>query len=284
MDNETAYKVLKDWGDHKAGEIFSSAELAEADAIEGLIADGTIEVVEPVAPEAKPDQAATDAQAAAGAAATNVPAEPAPAPAPKTTPEAGPAAPDLAKQQTDKVQPVAQGILEDMTTMLIPEDGVSFNMDALELATIKRFLDADLNITTDVPLAFQYVVSGLTGLSQVLAHCAYPEPHTQVDYAEAARAVLAIIAKANAELGDTATAAQSLQAAKADLEALFADKNMSAIDVRYIVNSIMQSFQSLQLGTEKSIEESMSRAQAKAFGVGDVIDVTMGKLDAFLNA
>lgn len=189
---------------------------------------------------------------------------------------------DLGKEQTDRVLPVAQGVLEDMATMLIPEDGVSFDMAPLELATIHRMLVGDLNITTEVPLAFQYVVSGLTGLTQALAECTYYEPHTQADYAAASRKILAIITKA--QLGDTATAAESLKSAKAELEALFAEKKLSAIDVRYIVNSIMSSYQTMQLGAEKSIEESMARAQAKAFGVEDTVDVTVGQLDKYLNS
>jgi hypothetical protein len=190
--------------------------------------------------------------------------------------------PDLEAEQVSRVMPVAQGVLEDMATMLIPEDGISFDLAPLELAIITRLLKGDLNITTEVPLAFQYVLSGITGLTQALAGCTYHEPHTQADYADASRRILAIMAKVQPKLGDTATAATSISEAKAELEALFAEKQLSAIDVRYIVNSIMSSFETVRNGAEKSIEESMERAQAKSFGVEGVQDVTMGKLDTYL--
>jgi hypothetical protein len=46
----------------------------------------------------------------------------------------------------------------------------------------------------------------------------------------------------------------------------------------------MSSFETMRNGAEKSIEESMERAQAKSFGVESVQDVTMGKLNTFLEA
>lgn len=177
---------------------------------------------------------------------------------------------DLEKQQNERVAPVVQGILEDATTMLIPEDGVSFDLSELELATIQRLLNGDLNITTEVPLAFQGVLGAFANLTNVLQDCAYAEPHSQADYARVSRAILSIVAQTKPE------------DMKPALETLFAENKMSAIDVRYIVSSITSTFETMRLGAEKSIEESMERAQAKSFGVESVQDVTMGKLDAYL--
>lgn len=191
---------------------------------------------------------------------------------------------DLAAQQTERVSTVADAILGDLGTLLIPEDGVTFDLAPLELATIQHLLDGDLNITTEVPMAFQYVMSGFTGLSQVLADCTFHESHTQEDYAHAAREILVILAKAGTALGDTATAAAGLQAAKEELEALFATEQLSSIDMRYIMSSIVSTFQTLQNGVEKSVEESMERAQAKSFGVQSVQDVTMSKIDTYLKS
>lgn len=202
--------------------------------------------------------------------------------APTDTTTAPDPKPDLAKEQADKVTGVAQGLLEDMATMLMPLDGKTFDLKPLELATLARILAADLKLQTEVPLTFQYTTSGITGLLQILQDCTYHEPHTQADFAEAAREILAILAKAKASLGDTATVAESLASVKAELETRFADKQLSAIDVRYILNSITSTFDTLRNGVEKSIEESMERAQAKAFSVESVQDVSMGKLDSFL--
>lgn len=203
---------------------------------------------------------------------------------PQKQPDNTEAAVDLTAEQAARVQPVSQQIIDDMATMLMPADGVSFDLAPLELATVVHMRDADLKLTTEVPLAFQGVLAALSGLSKVLQGSTFTEPHTQAEYAEIAQAMLAILAKAGVNTADQTSAAESLKSGEAELNALFAEKKLSAMEANYVFNSILSTFETMRLGAEKSLEESMERAQVKMLGITDITEASVGKLDSYLKS
>lgn len=191
----------------------------------------------------------------------------------------------LDQLRDEKCIPVAHGILNDIAVDLIPADAnekVDYNPILLKI--LQRNLEADLNITSDIPYVFQLVLGVLSGLNKTVQGV-NTVPIDDVRYGAIGKKVLGILATANitiAEKVDPEQVDKEFAPVAEQLSALFAEEKLSMLEVKYIMDNIFESFNTVQNIHMTSIAQSTERAEAKLFGVEFMTDMTLGKLDKVL--
>lgn len=191
---------------------------------------------------------------------------------------------DLDKERDDRCYPVVYGILSDMVEGLVPEDASS-DTKALELKTLQRTLDANLNIALDNPYVFQLILGVFSAFNATIAQCA-TVPIDRTRYAGIARKMLAILNEAHPRLNPPQESDVEADFApiKEKINALFAEEKLNGLEVQYIIGALLQAFKNLQEGFMLSVEGSSKRAEARVFGVEDMTDLTMADLDRVLRS
>lgn len=189
---------------------------------------------------------------------------------------------DLDKVRDEKCIPIAREILKDMTTDLVGENEVA-DFKPLILKTLKRTLDADLNIAMEVPYLFQLILGVLSGLNGAV-HKSSPVKIDDVRYASIVRRLLTMVSDANIKMGAVTPeeSAKEFEPLVSKFNDLFSAENLSFVEIKYVMDSIFDSFKSATDLFNKSLEESSQKAEAKLFGVDTMSDLTMGKLNSVL--
>lgn len=197
------------------------------------------------------------------------------------------AEPNLDKMRDERVVPLVHDTLHDLAELLIPEDASKeVNFNPLILKILERTFGADLNITTEVSYLFQMILSVLTVLNTTVQKTT-TVPIDDVRYGAIAKKVLAIVAGEQFRLGQDVKP-EELQADFAPVQekinALFAEEKLTMLEVKYIMDNIFSSFTAVHNGFQSSLEQSAARAEAKLFGVDNMNDLTMKKLNEILTA
>lgn len=199
------------------------------------------------------------------------------------TPTTG-ATPDLDAARDIKVIPVARAVLNDMALELVPENAAEkIDYNSLLLKMLQRALDADLNLTSDNPYLFQLVLKLMSGLNATVQTCA-TVPIDDVRYGNIGRKILAILATANLTL-PTTTPEQDLEEfapVKEQISALFLEEKLTMIEVKYIMDNLFDSFGAVQNLFMMKMSEVSDQAAAKLFGLNDMTDLSMKKVDEVL--
>lgn len=193
---------------------------------------------------------------------------------------------NLDKKRDDKCFPVMRGVLSDMVTDLIPENAnEKIDYNPIVKKILQRELDADLNLTTEVPYIFQGLLGVFAGLNITVQGCEMI-PADDVRYGAIAKKVLGIVDDANVSLGDPSKEQieKDFEPAKARLNALFAEEKLTAFEVKYIMDNIFDALKTVEGIIAAQIEDSASRAEAKLFGIDSKVDLTMKILDDVLKA
>lgn len=202
------------------------------------------------------------------------------------SPYIAPEVPNLEKLRDDKCLPVAQAMLEDMVELLIPADpanGVEWKPIVMKM--LERSLEADLNIQTEVSYVPQLILGALSGLNITTQGCDIA-PVDEVRYAAIGKKILSMVAGAkvrmvNVKPEDTEVDFASV---KEQLNKLFAEEKLNRLEVKFILDNIFESFKAATTIFTHSLDSSVARAEAKAFAVEAMSDVTMKMLDGFLTA
>ena len=196
-----------------------------------------------------------------------------------------PAEPNADQLREEKCAPVVYGMIDDMAAGLIPEDGISFDLQALEMKVLQRAFDADLNVTTENPYIFQLALGVLGALNATVSQATFT-PIDDVRFARIARKILGFLKDAKVRLNPPAESdvAADFAPIKEQVNTLFAEEKITALEARYLMTSILEAFKNLQTGFMTSVENSSAKAEAKLFGVQEMSDVTMGTLDKVLKS
>lgn len=196
------------------------------------------------------------------------------------------AEPDLDKLRDDKCTPLARGILSDMVAELVPEDiNSKVDFHPLVIKCLKRSLEADLNLTTETTYIFQLILSVFSGLNQV-AQTIKTQAIDDIRYGKISQRIIEILA--TSDLPMTNVKKEDIEKiyapVKEKLEAICIEEKLTSIELKYILDNIFTCLNQVQTIYTTSIEESTRRAEAKLFGVTDMTEVSMKKLDEVLMA
>lgn len=197
-------------------------------------------------------------------------------------------APDvnLDKLRDEKCIPVAQLVLEDIASDMMPEDAnekVDYNPVTLKI--LQRTLDADTNISTENSYIFQLLFGVFQSLNKTVQEC-NTIPIDDIRYGVIAKKILGTVADAHVRMGTIADADKDADFAqiKEKLNELFSAEQLSLLEVKYIMDNILDSFNTVQGLFSMNVEISSAKAIAKSMGLESVNDLSMKKLDDVLKS
>lgn len=196
------------------------------------------------------------------------------------------APPDLDEARDEKCMPIARAILSDMVAELLPEDlNSKVDFHPITLKILQKYLDADLNMTTDTPYIPQLILGALSGLNGA-ANGAEMKPVDDVRYGTITRRILKVLYDANLPMTNIKKEEMDTVYAplRVELSKIFLEESMTVIEVKYVMDNIFMAFNTLTNMLQVSLEESSKRAEAKLFGISDITDLTMKKLQEVLLA
>lgn len=208
------------------------------------------------------------------------------------TPQGSPA-PDLDKLRDEKCIPLARAVLNDMAIMLVPENAnekVDYN--PLLKKILERTLEADTNIVMENPYIFQLMLGAMAGLNATVQLCAM-SPIDDIRYGAIGKKIMGILATANVPLVamkdpkkgvDPKVIEADFAPVKEQIEALFAEEKLNIMEVKYVMDNLFESFSDVQTIFMASVGQSSEKAEAKLFGLQDITDLSMKKLDEVLTA
>lgn len=193
--------------------------------------------------------------------------------------------PTLEEVRDEKCLPIAQSILEILPETLLPEDGISIDHKPLVLAILRKSLEADLAVDSEAPYLAQLLLGAMSGLNATVQVCD-TVPLDDVRYASIGKKILAMVAEARVRMTNVKPEDMVADFApvKEKLNALFAEEQLNRLEVKYITTNILESFSSANSIFGMSLEKTVRRAEAKVFGIEDMSELTMRKLDGFLTA
>ena len=200
---------------------------------------------------------------------------------------AEPAGPDLEAIRDERVVPVAKGVLQDMAALMTTADlNKDTDFTKLLIKILNRSLDADLNLTTENPYIFQLILGAFSSFSAVVQK-AKITPTDDARYARIGREMMVLLAGVDIPMG-TKVAPADQEAAIAtiqpQLEALFEREGITWLEVKYILEGMLQSFKLNEQMFSGNVQRSVEKMEAKILGIEEMSDLTMSKLDATLKA
>lgn len=195
--------------------------------------------------------------------------------------------PDLDALRDEKCIPVAQLIIQEMATALMPEGSDLQQIDARPVAIkgLELMLAADLNIAMEASYVPQLILGALSGLNATVQTCD-ALPTDDVRYAGIARKILQFVSDAKVPL--TKVSPEETLAAfapvKESINALFIEEKLSVLEVKYIMDGIFNSFTAVNNLMSGSLTDSSERAESKLFGIETMSQLTMKQLDDVLTS
>lgn len=193
---------------------------------------------------------------------------------------------NLDQLRDEKCIPLARSMFKDIASDMIPEDAnvvVDYNPVLIKL--LSKTLEADTNISMENPYLFQLILGVLSGLNRTIQECTF-SPIDDLRYGSISKKILDIVSKGNVRMG-TVTPEESIAdfaPIKEELNSLFAQENISLLEVKYIMDNIFASFTAVEGGFMGLITQHSQDAEAKLFGVEFMSDMTMKKLDDVMKA
>lgn len=192
---------------------------------------------------------------------------------------------DLDKARDEKCIPIARAMLGDMVTDFLPEDPHGKTLDHRKLVTkfLSRSLEANLNITTEVSYLTQLVLGVLSGVNATVQTCTLT-PIDQERYTRISQGMLKIMAESDVPMTNIKKEDMEKVYAlvKVKLNELFATENATQLDVKYVMDNLLQGFTSVNNLFSQSLEQSSQKAEAKLFGIDQMNDLTIGKINEVL--
>lgn len=192
--------------------------------------------------------------------------------------------PDLEKARDEKCIPVAQEILKDMVEhLLVPNPDDPHAHDDLIMFILRRALETDMNITTEIQYLLQLVLGGFSGFNTTIHSCEFA-PIDEERYITIGKKMLAILAGANVRLTNVTPAdtTADFAGAKETLHALINAENLTKIEIRYIMDNIWESVKVVNNDISESLARSTEKAEAKIFGNEFMSDLTLGQVNKVL--
>lgn len=179
---------------------------------------------------------------------------------------------------------IARAFLESIRNGMIMEDAneiVDFNPLVKEM--LSTALNEDANTVTELPYAIQLVLTQFAGLN-AMAQKVTAKRIDDVRYGKIAQGVLDILADANIEMGPTRESdyAEHFASIRQPLQDLLDGENLSTMELKYVMDTIFESFRTVSNMFNMSIERNTEKAEAKLFGIETMNDLTLRRLDEVL--
>jgi hypothetical protein len=191
---------------------------------------------------------------------------------------------DLEAARDAKVFPIARATLTDMAELLIPEDAsVKVDYNPIVLKILQRSVDANLNITMEVQYLFQVLLGVFSGLNQTMQGVT-TTPIDDVRYGRISKELLTLVAEANVTLGGV-TPEQTIAdfaPIQVKINEIIAREKLTMIEVKYMMDNMFESFSTVNNAVSSQIEKSTASAESKLFGIEDMSDLTVGRVDEVL--
>ena len=180
----------------------------------------------------------------------------------------------LDKFRDEKCAPIAQELLGQFATHLIPEDA-NVGTNPLTVTMLQTCLDNDLNIMTEVTYLPQLLLGALSGMNKVIQDCDIIKAD-DVRYRAIARKMLTILAESNIPMkvmtpDEIDTAFVSV---KEKLNTLFKEENINQFEADYLRDMIFASFKGVEQFFSNIMEKHTETAMAKMFNIGDMTELT----------
>lgn len=191
---------------------------------------------------------------------------------------------DLEKVRDERCVPVAREMLGNLPIDLLPEKtGENIDLSPLVKKTLASALAADLNLTTETSYVIQLVLGGLTALNRTI-QTAKTVPIDDDRFFGIGRKILSILAESNVTLGSISPedSLKEFAPVQEKIDALFEEEELTLIEVKYIMDNIFEAFNQVNTFYSGSLERSVRQAEAKLFGLADISDLTLKKLDGIL--
>lgn len=194
---------------------------------------------------------------------------------------------DLDKLRDQKCIPVARAVFADMSQELLPADAnVKVDFAPVTLKALTHAYNADLNLVTENTYVFQLILKVLSRLN-VTVNASKLTPADDERYARIGQKILQMVVAADISFDpkkEQAAVDPEFNALQPKFEALFEEEKLTAMEMKYIMDSLFTSFNTVTAYFAESTEQNLKRAEAKAFGLEDMDDLSMKKLDSFLVA
>lgn len=185
---------------------------------------------------------------------------------------------DLEKQRDDKCIPVAHAMFADIATdMISPDANIEVDYNPVLTKLLGKAVEADLNLVTENPYVFQLMLGMLSALNKTVQECEVT-PIDDVRYGEIARKILTIVSEANVTVGEVTpeqTSADFLPV-KERLNALFAEEKMSFMEIKYVMETIFKSFETVQTFFMTAVDQSVVKLEERLMDIESINDITMG--------
>lgn len=187
---------------------------------------------------------------------------------------------DLEKKRDEKCIPVARAMFADIASdMIQPDADISDKENPLLSKLLQKGVDADLNLVTENPYVFQLMLGQLAGMHKTVQECEVI-PIDDVRYGTIASKMLQIVSDSNVTLGSVTpeeTTADFVPV-KEKLDALFIEEKLSHLEVKYIMEGIFKSFETLNSFFDAAVNQSLTRIEEKLMDVDSISDITMGMI------
>ena len=191
---------------------------------------------------------------------------------------------DYEKLRDDKCIPVARTIMSEMATTLVASDASEVNYNDLMIKSLALYLSSDLNLTTETSYVPQLVLGALSALNKAVHECTLPMDDAR--YSIIAGKVLTILSEANIPLVVATKEESNIDTSSMTekLNALFAEEKLNLIEVKYIMDNILDAFTEFSDKLNDSITDLTKRAEQKLFKVDFMNEITMKMLNDVLMA
>jgi hypothetical protein len=183
----------------------------------------------------------------------------------------------------EKCIPLAKAISKHIAELMIPEDAnekVDYNPIITKI--LEKTLEADTNLLTENSYIFQLILGIFAGLNKTAQACTTIKID-DVRYGRIEKQILQIVADNidKITVGSVTPEQTDIDFApiKEKLNELFASENLSMMELKYVMDNIFDSFGTVTNSFNQSIEIQTKKAEAKLFGLDDITDLSMKKLD-----
>lgn len=184
---------------------------------------------------------------------------------------------ELEQKRDAKCFPVAKGMLQDMAENLLDNDAT-----AMVTKTLIRFLEADLNVSTEVTYVPQLVLGALAGFNAISQELEFDQTK-EAKYKAIAKRILEVVAATNIDFLKIGQKDYTdFQPVKDECNRIVKEENISKCELKYIVDSIFEAYTHVSNIFSVSLEKSVKRMEAKLFGIEDMDFLNMSQLDAIL--
>ncbi len=188
---------------------------------------------------------------------------------------------DLEKIRDERCFPIVRSVFEEFPSGLVvdPKD-----QKELQLKCLSAMLAADLNIAIEVSYVPQVILGVLSALNKTMNECG--RVNDEERYRGIAEECLQIVADQmeSIKLGSVTQedTEKDFAPIKVKLMALFEVEKLSEMEVKYVIQKILEKFTDFHNAISNSISSSTARMEAKILGIDTMSDLGLKKLNEVL--